>query len=192
MNHLKIFVDPAEKSLLALYKTAVEKHNDEVMKNPFPNAGFDLFVPSVQITLYNNTYWIDHRVKATMTESLLFPRTIPSLDLGITKYDAGTEWQRVARGYCIYPRSSLSKTPLMLANHVGVIDSGYSGYLMGAFRHISSKDETFVIEKGTRLLQICHPGLLPFTVEIVESEKDLFEGAENTQRGSGGFGSTGK
>ena len=36
--------------------------------------------------------------------------------------------------YQIYPRSSLSKYPIMLANHVGIIDSGYRGNLIVAFR----------------------------------------------------------
>ena len=39
----------------------------------------------------------------------------------------------------------------------------------------------------TRMFQICSPTLEPFLVEIVESEEDL----GFTQRGSGGFGSTG-
>lgn len=186
MRNLKLFIDPTETTLLALYQTAVKKHNEDVLNNPYPNAGFDLFIPSTVVSSHDNTVWIDHKVKATMTEYCCWYNST-----------ANPKWTKTGRGFCIYPRSSLSKTPLMLANHVGIIDSGYSGNLIGAFRHVSakqdaSKNEFFSIEKGSRLLQICHPGLLPFTVEIVEKEEDLFEGGESTLRGNGGFGSTGK
>ena len=85
----------------------------------------------------------------------------------------------------LYPRSSISKTPLMLANHVGIIDSGYRGNLIGAFRCLSP-DKQHTIDKFTRLLQVCHPTLCPIYVVLVE-ESELI----NTERGSGGFGSTG-
>ena len=35
-------------------------------------------------------------------------------------------------GYYLYPRSSISKTPLILANSVGIIDSGYRGNIKAA------------------------------------------------------------
>ena len=171
--------------MLSFYEAAVKKHNDEVLNNSYPNAGFDIYVPFVQYTSENNTYFIDHKIKATMTERIhIFWE-------GNSYENIGSEWKTVGRGYCIYPRSSLSRSPLMMANHVGIIDSGYSGNLIGSFRHISPDPNSFVIEKGTRLLQICHPGLLPFTVEIVKKEEDLFDSSDKTQRGAGGFGSTG-
>jgi dUTPase len=47
-------------------------------------------------------------------------------------------------------------------------------------------DERLKIEKFTRLVQICAPDLSAFNVVIVD-ENDL----SNTERGDGGFGSTG-
>jgi dUTPase len=44
-----------------------------------------------------------------------------------------------------------------------------------------------VVEKHTRLLQICHPFLLPFLVELVNNKNDF----TSSERGIGGFGSTG-
>ena len=85
----------------------------------------------------------------------------------------------------MFPRSSISKTPLMLANHTGIIDAGYRGSLIGAFRNVSGED--FQVEKHTRLLQVCHPSLCPIIVELVD-ESEL----STTARGEGGFGSTGK
>ena len=70
----------------------------------------------------------------------------------------------------------------MLANHVGIIDSGYRGHLMVALRSF----EDTVLLKHSRVVQVCHPSLKPFYVKIV-NENDFSE----TSRGSGGFGSTG-
>lgn len=186
ISHLKIFIDTDDNDLINLYKSAVKKHNDEIKNNPYPNSGFDIFIPEEQTTNENNKYWIDHKIKATMTELVLFPK----MDLATGSLN-GHEWKRVGCGFSIYPRSSLSKTPLMLANHVGIIDSGYSGNLIGAFFHVSNNPVSFKIEKASRLLQVCHPSLVPFTVEIVDKQEELFENSHNTKRGNGGFGSTG-
>ena len=85
--------------------------------------------------------------------------------------------------YYLYPRSSISKTPLRLANSVGIIDAGYRGNIIACVDNI--KNISFKIEKGTRLFQICGPTLEPITFRLVEE-------LSNTQRGSGGFGSTGR
>jgi len=86
----------------------------------------------------------------------------------------------------IYPRSSVSKTPHSLRNHVGVIDSGYRGEIIFKFGWVeSSSMETQVYNKGDRIGQII---IMPYPeVELVESET-----LSNTDRGEGGFGSTGQ
>jgi dUTP pyrophosphatase len=85
--------------------------------------------------------------------------------------------------YYMYPRSSLSKTPLMMANHVGIIDAGYRGPLIGCVRNLSYC--AYRVEQGMKLFQICAPDLSPITVKVVT---ELSE----TKRGSNGFGSTNK
>lgn len=84
--------------------------------------------------------------------------------------------------YYLYPRSSISKTPLRLANSVGIIDAGYRGNLMAVVDNIS--DEAYHIQKGQRLFQICGPCLEPIHLKLVEELSD-------SERGNGGFGSTG-
>lgn len=86
-------------------------------------------------------------------------------------------------GYYLYPRSSLSKTPLRLANSVGIIDSSYRGEIIAAVDNISEED--FEIKQGERLFQLCSPTLEPINYIITD---ELTE----TKRGEGGFGSTGK
>jgi dUTP pyrophosphatase len=90
-----------------------------------------------------------------------------------------------ATGYYMYPRSSLSKTPLRLANSVGIIDSGYRGNLIGMFDCLSSLQ----VPQYSKLIQICAPGLEPIFVTIVDTVEEL---GLDTVRGEGGFGSTGK
>jgi len=162
---LKLAVSNNNEELRNLYIKHIQKHNNEVINNKLPNSGFDLFVPNeifVQSSKENSTM-ISMDVKCEM---LLKDNNRPI-------------------AYYMYPRSSISKTPLLLANHVGIIDAGYRGNLIGAFRNFS--EYNYVVKKETRLLQICHPSLSPFLVELVdESELSVSE------RGEGGFGSTGK
>lgn len=74
-------------------------------------------------------------------------------------------------------------TPLILANAPGTIDSGYRGEIGIIVRNLSA--EPWIVEKGTRLAQ----GVLApvYTAKFIEV-KDL----PPSERGAGGFGSTGK
>ena len=85
--------------------------------------------------------------------------------------------------YYLYPRSSIIKTPLRLSNSVGIIDAGYRGDIIACVDNI--KSESYTLNKGDRLFQICSGNLEPIQFQLVN---DL----SNTQRGSGGFGSTGQ
>ena len=88
------------------------------------------------------------------------------------------------RAFWLLPRSSISKTPLRMANSMGLIDAGYRGELLGAtdFR------QDFTVRPGERYYQITAADLLPWkAIHIVE---EIPGGA--TLRGAGGFGSTGR
>ena len=87
------------------------------------------------------------------------------------------------KAYYLFPRSSISKTPLRMSNSIGLIDGGYRGEIMASCDNI--KDFDFTIEKGQRLFQLVAIDSSPISYEVVE---DL----SNTSRGDGGFGSTGK
>ena len=84
--------------------------------------------------------------------------------------------------YYLYPRSSIIKTPLRMANSVGIIDAGYRGNIIACVDNV--KNYEYKIEKGSRLFQICGPTLEPIVIRVVNE-------LSNSQRGSGGFGSTG-
>lgn len=91
----------------------------------------------------------------------------------------------IPKGYMLMlaPRSSMSKTPLIIPNSFGVIDTDYRGEIKGIFKNTS--DDAYLIQKGDRLVQ----GIL-----VPVGALKLLEVAQLTEtaRGSGGIGSTGK
>jgi dUTP pyrophosphatase len=81
----------------------------------------------------------------------------------------------------IFPRSSIRKTDLILTNSVGVIDSGYRGELQATFKKFGLNKYN-IGERAAQLMVIPYP----------EIEFQQVEELTNTERGDGGFGSTGK
>jgi len=86
----------------------------------------------------------------------------------------------------IFPRSSVRKTRLMLSNCVGVVDSGYRGELQATFNKINndsvSENDYKVGDRIAQIMIIPHPDIQ------FEEANEL----SDTERGEGGFGSTGK
>lgn len=82
------------------------------------------------------------------------------------------------------PRSSIWKTGMVLCNSVGTLDEFYRGEAMAVFYHVMPNMERYHV--GDRIGQI-YLSVAP-KVEFVEVD----EINENTERGEGGFGSTGK
>lgn len=84
----------------------------------------------------------------------------------------------------LYARSGLGvKHGICLSNGVGVIDSDYRGEICVGLCNVSGKPYT--IEPGERVAQlVISPVIIPELVEVNELDE--------TERGSGGFGSTGK
>lgn len=94
----------------------------------------------------------------------------------------------IPKGYVglLYARSSIYKTSLSMCNHVGVIDSGYRGEIMFKFRIDAAarpyKDGVYKV--GDRIGQIM---IVPHPQIEFEEVDDL----SDSNRGNGGFGSTG-
>jgi len=145
------------------YNNLINIHNQHILSLN-PNAGFDLLNP-FEIDLEN---YVD---------------IIYKLNTGITC--AMIDTNNVSKSYYLYPRSSISKTPLRFANNVGIIDSGYRGNIIGMFDIL--QNDNFKLDKYSRLLQICSGNLEPFYVKLVENIEEL----GITERNTGGFGSTG-
>jgi len=85
----------------------------------------------------------------------------------------------------VFPRSSIRRTVLELSNSVGVIDSGYRGEIMATFNVNTGTNQSTIYENGERICQLM---ILPYPKIKFTEVTDLSE----TDRGEGGFGSTGK
>ena len=170
---LNIWLDPdfIDKEIKELYEKAASKHNNitnEWKKNngyeTDVDAGFDLYIPeSKEINRISWAQKINHGVKTSMT------------------------FKGKPVSYYMYSRSSTPiKTPLRLANSVGIIDAGYRGHMMALFDNL--EQIPYLIQKGDRLVQICSPNIsYPLEIQIINSEEEFLPSV----RGSGGFGSTG-
>lgn len=104
-------------------------------------------------------------------------------DYGFYEYGTGLAIE-IPEGYVglIFPRSSISNTGMMLANSVGVVDAGYRGEIKLRFKYIKGTKAYDVGDKIGQLIIVPYP---PIEFEEVEE-------LSSTDRGEGGFGSTGK
>lgn len=167
-NHLLIHVE--DPYLKVFYEEKIKIFNEKIRTSAFPDSGFDLYCPETITVSSKETKKIDLKIQCAMYRNIYYE------DVPVTKQYVG---------YYLYPRSSISKTPLRLANSVGIIDSGYRGNVCAMVDNIKSDD--YVVEKYTRLFQICSPTLEPLQVRFVDNLDDF----KSTLRGTGGFGSTG-
>jgi dUTP pyrophosphatase len=167
---LKIYVDDeTNNQTMDAYINAVNQHNNKIINNPHMiDAGFDILTPAPQVLTNKGINKVDFKI--------------------ICACEMVTTSNKYNTGFYMYPRSSISKTPLRLANNTGIIDAGYRGHLIGMFDLIQTQT-SYEIKELDRYLQICAPNLVPILVELVKSKNDL---GEETQRGDGGFGSTGR
>jgi dUTP pyrophosphatase len=164
---LKIYVNNEDLNLFKELERHATEHNNSVTNNPHPDSGFDLPTPQKTCIKTGTSSKINLGIKCVMMRNT---------------YENSTPCP-----FYIYPRSSTgSKTPLRLANSVGIIDSGYRGNLMAVFDNISNLD--YNVDTHQRLVQICTSTLEPFMVSVHTDQSEL----DSTSRGSGGFGSTGK
>jgi dUTP pyrophosphatase len=156
---MKLHLKPLNNEIRLMYENdALEVSN--MNRATRGDAGLDLYCPGDMIIQPGQTVKIDFKIQCE----------------GLSDDDG----RNVC--YYLYPRSSISKTPLRLANSVGIIDAGYRGNLMAAVDNTSN--EPYQIQRGQRLFQICGRFLesisLTLTAELSSSE-----------RGNNGFGSTG-
>lgn len=103
-------------------------------------------------------------------------------EYGYLEYDTGLAFE-IPEGFVgkVYPRSSISKTGLIQSNSVGIIDSGYRGSVTIRYKAIPG---TKVYDVGDRIGQlIIEP--VP-QISFIEAEE-----LSTTERGEGGYGSTG-
>ncbi len=103
-------------------------------------------------------------------------------------FDTGISIEAPAGYYTeLYPRSSIYKHDFIMTNSVGIIDAGYRGILYMPMRYLGTGDGRTEAENlvGNRVGQLVLKKLEPFAVSITEQLSE-------SERGEGGFGSSGK
>lgn len=90
----------------------------------------------------------------------------------------------------LFPRSSLSKNSIVMTNSVGVIDSDYRGEILASLMYMGEFENGVIIPKNERIVQLVVMPV-PYTTIKVDNYSTE-EQWNNTARGTGGFGSTGK
>jgi hypothetical protein len=175
---------PKYEEIVTMYEDKVETHNKKLYESPYPDSGFDLLTP-FDYTEHECGY-TDNRISPVTFRAPLGVKCSMSRFNPVYKKSSPS-------GYYLYPRSSIVKTPFRLSNSVGIIDSGYRGELMAVVDNINAVNVDMKdcisqhLPPMSRMFQICSPSLEPFMVQIVENEERL----GTSERGSGGFGSTG-
>jgi dUTP pyrophosphatase len=127
---------------------------------PTENAGVDLYVPNDVVFAPGERKFVGMGTSAAVVEG----------------DDCSAYW--------LAPRSSISKTGLMMMNSMGVIDKGYRGELIAALWN--TLDREVVVKAGDRLVQVVSRDMTTFAKVLV------VDALPESLRGEGGFGSTGK
>jgi hypothetical protein len=93
--------------------------------------------------------------------------------------------------YLLLARSSTSLTPFRMSNQLGLADMGYRGELIARVDIVGNEPANWIVGFGQRLFQIVQHNWMPWEeIILVDSLEELPVAVDN--RGSGGFGSTGK
>ena len=153
-----LYLSPVDINIENMYK---ESESNE----SWQDSGVDIYFPSDIVCEPRKKTLIKMGVCAAVFNSEDDPKTSTS------------------KPYFMFPRSSIGKTPLRMANSVGIIDLQYRGELCVQVDNIS--DEPYEVKRGQRLFQICSQDLEPFNKVVVTRF------LPKTDRGVNGLGSTG-
>ena len=182
-DHYKLFIYvhdfPGMECVKQEYMANALKHNsvvdgylnvnEDVNEDVCYDSGFDLLCPENSIWTEDiPIYMLDFKISCAMT------------------------FNNKHVGYYLYMRSSTPiKTPLRLANNVGIIDSGYRGTIRALFDYniLHSVTDSFEFVKSNRYVQLTPPNIgCPMKVYIVD---DLSMLGKKNNRNENGFGSSG-
>ena len=138
----------------------------------------------VKIKKIRESAFLPTKAHATDAGFDLYADSMSYDDCNNVVYGAGIAVE-IPQGYVglVFPRSSIARTGLILSNAVGVIDSGYRGEVMAKFRRAQVPAEEYKL--GERIAQLI---ILPYPEVEFEEVSEL----SDSERGNGGYGSSGK
>ena len=189
---MSIYTGPTITNPVILYIVATEEMPEDIMEkyqesalnhtvkiyrgDPYVDSGFDLYHPYGDSIDPNDKKMLKLGIRCA---AFMHQGTYNSSNI------SGSE-NPIPKAFKLHTRSSIGRSNLRLANNVGIIDRGYRGEIKAIVDNIGNTTEN--IQKGNRLFQICMPDLEPFIVKFCGRN---VEALNQTERGSGGFGSTG-
>lgn len=160
---VRLFIAPTS-DFEEVYRTAADVWNRTPPSQR--NSGFDLYCDRSDMTAYQYTCIVGQGCRAVAID------------------ETGQN-----RAFWLAPRSSISKTEWRLANSLGLIDATYRGTVKAALTSMTRVPERTLAETEDRVryVQLVAADLVPWSEVIVVAELPC----EATERGEGGFGSTG-
>jgi dUTP pyrophosphatase len=161
----QFLIKVAKPSDVGMYVSHVTYHKGD--------AGLDLFMPQDVVIQSGETKLVDLGVRC-QSRSFVW---------NMWKWRRGKFWNY--HSYWLMPRSSISKTPLLMHNSMGLIDKGYTGTLKVSLFNMS--EEPYHIKRGQRFAQLVNGDLSEIRFEVVE----YLDIRNIGTRGEAGFGSTG-
>lgn len=164
---------------------------DKLLKNLSTDIGTSFGPQSLRIPvrfkkLHNNAITPRYSKDGDAGMDLTITSIISETNIDVT-YGFGIAIE-IPKGYVglLFPRSSVRKYDLSLTNCVGVIDSGYRGEIQSTFKKTSwlkgSESEKYNVgDRGAQIIILPYP-----QIEFIETDN-----LSETERGEGGFGSSG-
>lgn len=149
---------------------------------------FFLCQQGIEVPNCKENFLEDSGLNIPLPEDIIVPANSLNFPIDLKVKVVLVDRKREYHPFLLMPRSSMgSKTPLVLANSVGLIDKGYRGTIKAFVHNLSSVD--IKLEKGTSIFQVVSPTLEPWSQAIYVTEEDTI--FNKTLRDEGGFGSTG-
>ncbi len=164
---MSLYIYVADEELRNLYRQHLSQ------KHRYTDSGFDILLPRQTVTASNNQYIMGDPVYTSIIVAALTESGHPAPCL-------------------LLPRSSISSTILRLSNSIGLIDMGYRGEVIAKCDTAGLGVSIYHIdEQGKRLFQLVQHNFMPWKeIRLVNTMDELPLPPDN--RGTGGFGSTGR
>jgi dUTP pyrophosphatase len=170
-------------SMLSSNMTESKFKNNQFQDNGFNDSLNDGFLVKVK-KLDSNAVIPSYSKDGDAGMDLTITREIENTSFSVT-YGFGIAME-IPKHFVglVFPRSSVRNQDLILSNCVGVIDSGYRGELQATFKKTNGLDSIKykVGDRGAQIIILPYPKI--YMTEVPE--------LSDTERGTGGFGSTGK
>lgn len=191
--HIKVLDTPQKEELIKYYSSICCESNSTV-KTYKGDSGVDLIFPKDFDLPVNGVTKIGLGIACELTQPEY--EEIDRINHGNKVTITSISHKTSSEPYMLVPRSSISSTPLLLANSIGIVDKGYRGELIAPLRCLQDYNHAttlitngyYSIMSGTRLLQIVAFDGKPIKIKVLSDDEEL----STSDRGAAGLGSTGK